>query len=68
MMSIVIATKTSKIQSVLQDFAEEFMKIPNNELYCNLYSCTVTSTNAFLWEVIKMHPNIKKRLAADLNY
>ena len=29
------ATKTHKIQSVLEDFLEEFMKSPNNELSCN---------------------------------
>ena len=36
------ATKTSKIQPVLQDFPEGFMKNPSNELYCNLCSCTVS--------------------------
>ena len=30
------ATKTSNIQAVLQDFLEEFLKSPNDKLYCNM--------------------------------
>ena len=51
------ATKTSKIQSEVQDFPEEFMKSPNNELYCNLCSCTVSCNKRFL---VESHRNTSK--------
>ena len=51
------ATKISKIQSVLQDFPEEFMKSPNNELYCNLCSCTISCNKRCL---AKNHRNAFK--------
>ena len=52
MMAEVKATKRSKIQSIilLQDFPKEFIKSPNNELYCNLCSYTVYSIKPFLVE------------------
>ena len=42
------ATKTSKINSVLQNFPKKFTKKPKNELYCNLCSCTVSCNKRFL--------------------
>ena len=44
------ATKTSQIHSVLQDLPEEFIKSPNNELYCNSCSFTVSCNKGFLVE------------------
>ena len=45
------ATKISRVQSVLQDFSKEHIESPNNELYCNLCSCTVTCNKRFLVKV-----------------
>ena len=42
MLPKVKATSLSTIQSVLQDFPEEFIKSSKNEVYCNLRSCTVS--------------------------
>ena len=42
--------KTFKVQSVIQGFSEEFMKSPNNELYCNVCCCTVSCNKCFLVE------------------
>ena len=63
MMSVVKANKTFKIQFALQNLPKNF-KNPNNELYCNSWSCTVS----FLLKVIEIRPNNKKRLLANLNY
>ena len=41
-MSYVKINKPSKTHSLLQDFAEEFMKSSSNKLYCNLCRCTVS--------------------------
>ena len=63
------ATKTSKIQSVLQGFPEEFTKSPNNKLCIAICAAVrLLAKNAFLLIVIKTRPNTKKRKAADLNY
>jgi len=48
MMPNVKATIAYKNQSILKEFPEEFMKSPNNELYCNLCSCTVSCSKRFL--------------------
>ena len=50
MMPKVKANKISKIQSILQEFPEEFMKSPNHELYCNWCSRTVSCIQRFLVE------------------
>ena len=50
MMPKVKATKTSKMQSTLQDFPEEFMKSPNIDFYSNLCRCTVSCNRHFLVE------------------
>ena len=44
------ATKTLKIQSVLQDFPKALMKSFNNKLSCNSCSCTVSCNKRFLVE------------------
>ena len=56
------ATKTSKIQSLLQDFSEEFVKSPNNKLYCNLCcSCTVSCNKRC---IVENNPNTFKHQKA----
>ena len=41
------ATKTPKIQFILQDFPEKFIKTLNNKLYCNVCSCTISCHKYF---------------------
>ena len=48
MMPKVKVTETSKIQSVLQDFPEEFMKSSNNEIYSKCCGYTVSCNKHFL--------------------
>jgi len=48
MMPKVNVTIAYKIQSILKEFPEEFMKSPNNELYCNSCNCTVSCSKCFL--------------------
>ena len=48
MMLKVKATITYKMQSIGKEFLEEFMKSPNNELYCNLCNCTVSCSKRLL--------------------
>ena len=55
------AAKTSKVQFVIQDFPEEFMKSSNNELYCDLCSCTI-SYKRFLVESHRNTSNHQKTL------
>ena len=54
MMPKVEATNTSKIEFLLQDFFAELIKSPNDELYCNLCSSTVSCKKRFL---AGNHPN-----------
>ena len=58
------ATKASKIQSFLEDFPEEFIKSPNNELYCHLCSWTVSRDKLFF---VESHQNTSKRQTAVVN-
>ena len=37
-----------KIQSIVKEFPDEFMQSINNELYCNLCDCTVSSIKRIL--------------------
>ena len=67
-MPTVKATKTSKIQSIFQDFAEEFMKGSDNELYFNWCSCTVSCNKCFLYESHRNKSKHEKELSRDLNY
>ena len=55
------ATKRSKIQSVMQDYFEEFIKIPaiNEIAICAGLRCL--ATNAFLLKVFGIRPNTKMR-------
>ena len=41
MMPKVKVTRSFKIRFVFQDLPEDFTKSPNNELYCNWWSCAV---------------------------
>ena len=53
-------TYVYKIQSIVNEFPDEFMKIINNQFHCNLCNCAVFATNAFLLILTKIHRNIKK--------
>ena len=68
MMPKVEATKRTKIQSVLQDFHEEFIKCPNDDYIPICAAVRFLATNAFLLKVIEIHTNTKNRLAVNLNY
>ena len=48
MMRKVKATYAYKIQSILEEFHEEFMRSPNSELYCNLCNSMVSWGKCFL--------------------
>ena len=61
MMSKVKATKTSKIQSVFQDFLQEFINSSNNELYFTIRAAVwFLATSAILSKVIETQQNTKK--------
>ena len=47
MMPKVKATNAYKIQFILKEFPEKFMKSFNNELYCNFCYCTVSCSKRF---------------------
>ena len=58
-------TKTSKIQSIFQDFSQEFMKSPDNK-FAMCAAIRFLATNALLLKIIEIRPNTKKRWVADL--
>ena len=58
------ATEASKMQSVLLEFPLGFMKSPNNELYCNLCSCTVSCKKRFLVESYQNRSTHQKALGS----
>ena len=60
MMLKVKATKTSAIQSLLQDFSEEFMKVPTQAIlqFMQLYGFLQQTLSL---KVIKIRPNTKTR-------
>ena len=47
-------TYANKIQSVVKEFPDEFMKNINNQLYCNLCNCAVSCYKRF---VVDSHRN-----------
>ena len=55
------AIKASKVQSVVQNFSEKFMKSPINELNCNLKGCMVSCSKRFFVVSHRIKPNTKKR-------
>ena len=55
------ATEASKIHPVLLEFPVKFIKSPNNELNCNLCSCTVSCNKRFL---VESHRNKSKHQKA----
>ena len=61
MMPKVKATKTSKIQSIHQDFTEEFIKISTSNYIAICATVRFLATNAFLLKVIEISPNTRKR-------
>ena len=64
MMPKVKVTATFKIQSIFQDFPEEFMKSSNNELNCNLCSCTISCNKRFLVESYRNTSKHQKALGS----
>ena len=47
-MPIIKTTSTYKIQSIVKEFPNEFMKSINNQLYSNLCNCAVSCNKRFL--------------------
>ena len=61
---IVLKVKTVyayKIQSIVKEFPDEFMRSLNNELYCNLCNCVVSCNKCFL---VDSHQNTSKHQKA----
>ena len=54
-------TYAYKIQSIVKEFPNEFMKIINNQLYCNLCNCAVSCNKRFL---VDSHRNKSKHQKA----
>ena len=58
-------THAYKIQSIVEEFPDEFMEGIYNQLYCKMIAICVTvrflPTNAFLLILIEIRRNIKKR-------
>ena len=64
MMPKVKTIKASKIQSASEDFPEEFMESPNNEIYCTLCSYTLSCSKYFLVESHRNTFNHQKALGS----
>ena len=54
-------TYAYKIQSVVEEFPDEFMESINNQLYCNLCNCAVSCYKCFL---VDSHRNTSKHQKA----
>ena len=54
-------TYAYKIQSIVKEFPDEFMKSINNHLYCNLCNCAVSCNKRFL---VDSHRNTSKHQKA----
>ena len=50
-----------KIQSIVKEFPDQFMKSINNQLYCNLCNCAVSCNKRFL---VDFHRNTSKHQKA----
>ena len=60
-MSKVKTTYAYKIQSIVEEFPNEFMESFNNQLYCNLCNCLVSCNKRFL---VDSHRNTSKHQKA----
>ena len=59
-------THAYKIQSIVKEFPDEFMKSINNQLYCNLCNYPVSCNKRFL---VDSHRNTSKhQKASDSRY
>ena len=54
-------TYAYKIQSIVEEFLDEFMQSINHELYCNLCDCAVSCNKRFL---VDSHRNTSKHQKA----
>ena len=54
-------TYAYKIQFIVKEFPDEFMKSINNQLYCNLCICAVSCNKRFL---VDSHRNTSKHQKA----
>ena len=54
-------TYAYKIQSIVKEFPDEFMKNTYNQIYCNLCNCVVSCYKRFLIDSHRNSQNIEKR-------
>ena len=57
-----VTTYAYKIQSIVNEFPDEFMEIINNQLYCNLCNSAVSCNKRFL---VDSYPNTSKHQKAS---
>ena len=57
-------TYAYKIQSIVNEFPDEFMESSNNQLYCNLCNCAVSCSKRFIVDSHRITSKHQKALGS----